>query len=107
MYFFGILIIFCILVYNLKFIAICHNFNFDIIYALFGVNAFTPGLLNTLKHKGLVSFNFFRLFWTGRQGLGAIYKLQPNQVVKICHAGEPAFQSANFYWEILLFLSKG
>ena len=35
----------CILVYNLENTAICTNFNFDKVYAHFGVNSFSPEIM--------------------------------------------------------------
>ena len=36
---------FCISVYSLEIIALCQDFNFDKIYALFGVNSFSPEIM--------------------------------------------------------------
>ena len=44
-YFLGILIKLCILVYNLKIMANCRKFFSDKIYALFGVNYFGPEIM--------------------------------------------------------------
>ena len=43
--FIGHFLIFFTLLYNLKIIALCHNFNFDKIYTLFGVNSFSPEIM--------------------------------------------------------------